>query len=119
MDAAALTPESMSERLVPWIAAQIGAAPADEQIAELWERFQRELYELGVRGIVETLENDGVLAAVVTTATDIGWTLTHPDLYQLLVRQRGWSPEDYERWLAETLVAQLVARPRPRPIRDR
>ena len=95
------------------------AAPADEQIAELWERFQRELYELGVRGIVETLENDGVLAADVTTATDIGWTLTHPDLYQLLVRQRGWSPEDYERWLAETLVAQLVARPRPRPIRDR
>jgi aminoglycoside phosphotransferase (APT) family kinase protein len=29
MDAAALTPESMSERLVPWLAAQIGAAPAD------------------------------------------------------------------------------------------
>ena len=39
------------------------AAPADEQIAALWERFQREFYELGVRGIVETLEHDGVLAA--------------------------------------------------------
>ena len=27
---------------------------------------------------------------------------------QLLVRQRGWSPEAYERWLAETLSAQLI-----------
>src|ERR671935_1810086 len=84
------------------------AAPADEQIAALWERFQREFYELGVRGIVETLERDGVLSADLTTATDIGWTLTHPDLYQLLVRQRGWTPEVYERWLAETLCTQLI-----------
>ncbi|HET7450885.1 MAG TPA: helix-turn-helix domain-containing protein [Gaiellaceae bacterium] len=84
------------------------AAPADEQIAALWERFQREFYEVGVRGIVETLERDGVLAGDVTTAADIGWTLTHPDLYQLLVRRRGWSPEAYERWLAETLCAQLI-----------
>lgn len=84
------------------------AAPADEQIAALWERFQREFYELGVRGIVETLDRDGVLAADTTTAADIGWTLTHPDVYQLLVHQRGWSPDDYERWLAETLPGQLI-----------
>jgi AcrR family transcriptional regulator len=102
------------------------AAPADEQIAGLWERFQREFYVRGVRGIVETLEGDGVLATDVTTASDIGWTLTHPDLYQLLVRQRGWSPEAYERWLAETLAAQLIdhdagerrARSRERSVRD-
>jgi AcrR family transcriptional regulator len=84
------------------------AAPADEHIEVLWQRFQREFYELGVRGIVETLEHDGVLATDLTTAADIGWTLTHPDVYQLLVRQRGWSPDAYERWLAETLSAQLI-----------
>jgi AcrR family transcriptional regulator len=84
------------------------AAPADAQIAALWERFQHEFYELGVRGIVETLERDGVLVTDLTTATDIGWTLTHPDLYQLLVRRRGWSLEAYERWLVETLCAQLI-----------
>lgn len=84
------------------------AAPADEQIAELWERFQREYYEVGVRGILETIERDGVLAVDVTKATDIGWTLTHPDVYQLLVRQRGWSAEAYERWLADTLRTQLI-----------
>ncbi len=84
------------------------AAPADQQIAALWERFQREFYELGVRGILETLEHDGVLATDLTTATDVGWTLTHPDVYQLLVRQRGWSADAYERWLAETLPSQLI-----------
>jgi len=84
------------------------AAPADEQIAALWERFQRELYELGVRGILETIERDGVLATDLNTAADIGWTVTHPDVYQLLVRQRGWSAEDYERWLADTLPEQLI-----------
>ena len=87
------------------------AAPADEQIAALWERFEREFYELGVRGIVKTLERDGVLAAGLTTSADIGWTLTHPDVYQLLVRKRGWSAEAYERWLAETLCAQLIEDP--------
>ncbi len=86
------------------------AAPADEQIAALWERFQRELYEVGMRGVVETLERDGALAVDRTRATDLMWTLVHPDLYQLLVRQRGWSPERYEQWLAETLRQQLLRR---------
>lgn len=72
-----------------------------------------------MRGIVETLEYDGVLARDLRTATDIGWTLTHPDLYQLLVRQRGWSPEAYEGWLAETLSAQLIKDPDARTRRPR
>jgi AcrR family transcriptional regulator len=89
------------------------AAPANEEIAGLWDRFQRDLYELGMRGIAETLERDGILAADVTTATDILWMLTHPDLYQLLVRQRGWSADRYETWLADTMRSQLLRR-RPR-----
>jgi AcrR family transcriptional regulator len=89
------------------------AAPADDQIAGLWERFERDLYERGMRGIAESLERDGVLSADVETATDILWTLTHPDLYRLLVRQRGWSPDRYETWLAEALRNQLLRR-RPR-----
>jgi len=84
------------------------AAPADPQIGALWERFQRELYEIGMRGIAKTLERDGALAVDLTTATDILWTLNHPDVYQLLVRQRRWSPERYERWLAAALRGQLL-----------
>jgi TetR/AcrR family transcriptional regulator, regulator of autoinduction and epiphytic fitness len=83
------------------------AAPADEQIAELWERFQREFYD-GMRGVTQTLERDDVLACDLATATDILWTLNHPDVYLLLVRTRGWSPGAYERWLADALCQQLL-----------
>ena len=86
------------------------AAPLDEQIAELWERFQREFYERGMRAIAKTLERDGVLTVDVKTATDILWTLAHPDLYLLLVHRRGWKPDAYERWLTDTLRTQLLAR---------
>jgi AcrR family transcriptional regulator len=84
------------------------AAPGDEQIAQLWSRFQRDLYELGMRRVAETLASDGVLATDTTTATDVLWTLTHPDIYLLLVRERGWTPETYERWLGDALRRQLI-----------
>jgi len=84
------------------------AAPSDPQIAEIWRRFQRELHELGMRRIAETLERDGVLATDVTTAADVLWTMVHPDTYLLLVRERGWKPDAYEGWLAETLCRELL-----------
>ena len=86
------------------------AAPADPRIGALWERFQRELYEVGMRSVVDTLRRDGVLALDPVEATDLLWTLIHPDVYQLLVRQRGWSPEQYEQWLVKTLRQQLLRR---------
>ncbi len=44
----------------------------------------------------------------VTRATDILWTLNHPDLWLLLVRERGWTPEQYETWFRDTAGAQLL-----------
>jgi hypothetical protein len=41
-------------------------------------------------------------------ASDILWTLNHPDVYQLLVRVRGWTPRRYERWLADITCSQLL-----------
>jgi hypothetical protein len=43
--------------------------------------------------------------------TDALWTVNHPAVYHLLVAERGWSTEDYERWLEETRVQQLIAEP--------
>ena len=41
-------------------------------------------------------------------ARDILWSLTSRDLYRLLVRDRGWTAQQYEDWLANTLVETLV-----------
>ena len=44
----------------------------------------------------------------VAAARDILWTLTGRDIYRMLVSERGWSPEQYESWLGDQLVAGLL-----------
>ena len=84
-----------------------GAAPSDPEINELWTRVQREFYD-NQRAIVESLASKDALALDVTRATDILWTLNHPNQWQLLVVDRGWTPAEYERWFADTACAQLL-----------
>ena len=48
------------------------------------------------------------------SATDILWTLNHPDVWQLLVLERGWTPEQFEAWFADAACAQLLAPRKPR-----
>jgi AcrR family transcriptional regulator len=44
-------------------------------------------------------------------ARDIIWTLISPEIYELLVADRGWSPHEYERWLAKALADALAPPP--------
>jgi AcrR family transcriptional regulator len=41
-------------------------------------------------------------------ATDIVWTLTSPEVFLLLMRNRGWSKEKYAEWLADMLIRVLL-----------
>ena len=41
-------------------------------------------------------------------AADILWTLNHPDVWLLLVGERGWTPGQWERWFAATAREQLL-----------
>ena len=82
-----------------------GAAPADPEIGELWARIQRE-YHANQRAVAEGVA--GALAVDLDRAADLLWTINHPNVWQLLVSERGWTPEDYERWCADTACAQLL-----------
>ena len=42
-------------------------------------------------------------------AADVVWVTNAPKLYQLLVRERGWSPERYQRFLSDTWRRVLLA----------
>ncbi|WP_081747644.1 TetR/AcrR family transcriptional regulator [Arthrobacter sp. Br18] len=42
------------------------------------------------------------------TAVDVMWTCSSPELYDLLVLQRGWSGQQFARFVAETLRAALL-----------
>jgi AcrR family transcriptional regulator len=87
-----------------------GAAAIDADSAALWARIGTE-FRANQRVIVESIAAKGALrdGLDVDRAADILWTLNHPALWQLLVEQRGWTPEDYERWCADTACAQLLA----------
>ena len=87
------------------------AAVSDPDVAELWSRIQREFYD-NQQTVVATLHRRRALrpGLGVKRAADLLWTLNHPDVYRLLVVERGWSPDQHERWLVDVLRAQLVAR---------
>jgi AcrR family transcriptional regulator len=86
------------------------AAPIDADTAALWELIQTDFYE-NQRVIVTSLGEKHALHAGldVTRATDILWTLNHPDQWFLLVGRRGWTADQFEQWFADTAVAQLLA----------
>jgi AcrR family transcriptional regulator len=85
------------------------AAPVDPDTGALWERIQTE-FHANQRVIVERLAERKALrrGLDVDRATDILWTLNHPDVWQLLVGERGWTPEQYEQWLGDTTCSQLL-----------
>jgi AcrR family transcriptional regulator len=87
------------------------AAGEDAGSAALWSRIQAE-YHANQRGVVESLRRKRALARGlgVDRGADVLWTINHPDVWQLLVVERGWTPDQYERWCADTACAQLLQR---------
>jgi hypothetical protein len=88
-----------------------GAAALDPDIDALWTWIQAGFRD-NQRAIIESIEHKQALNDTldIDRATDIVWTLKHPTVWQLLVIQRGWTPTDYEPWLADTSCAHLLNR---------
>ena len=58
---------------------------------------------------------DGHLAVPVPQAQAMYRALAAPGVYRELVEESGWSPEDFERWVGNTLQRNLMPRPPRRP----
>jgi AcrR family transcriptional regulator len=88
-----------------------GAASGDEEIGALWNRIQAEYHE-NQAVLVKSLDEKGALRPDlgVDRATDILWTVNHPNIWRLLVGERAWSPEEYERWSGDVACEQLLKR---------
>ncbi|HEX6508506.1 MAG TPA: TetR/AcrR family transcriptional regulator, partial [Chloroflexota bacterium] len=63
-----------------------------------------------IRGVAESLVDKGALAAGITVdeAVDLIGTLSDGEVYRILVFERGWASERYERWLASLLISSLL-----------
>src|SRR5215468_4519551 len=85
------------------------AATTDPEIAALW----RKLRDQGVRGTTlaaRGFQEQGALRPGLTLAraADILWLYVGPWSYRVLVTERGWTLDEYEAWLADTLYTQVM-----------
>jgi AcrR family transcriptional regulator len=83
----------------------------DAELARLWTQWQERHLSATRRGI-EALAEHGALreGLSVATAADVFYAVAGPEVYRLLVRERGWSPADYGRWLFAMACRELLPR---------
>ena len=86
-----------------------GAGVVAPELAKLEQQRECLRYERQERMIV-SLRDAGRLRPELDyeTARDILWMFTARDVYRMLVRERGWTSQKYQDWLADTLVHALL-----------
>jgi AcrR family transcriptional regulator len=107
LEAFAPSTRELLERSAPILQMLRGAAEADPEAAALYAEAQRQRYQ-GQANIARALAERGQLAVSETEAADILFALKSPDVFRTLTLERGWSGEQYERWLTRALAATLL-----------
>jgi AcrR family transcriptional regulator len=97
--AAAVT--AIAPRLAVVLAIIQQAAHTEPDLAALWDQIA-ERRAANMRRFVADLATVTPLRLDLGDAADIVWATNAAELYQLLVGQRGWSPQRYERFLTDT-----------------
>jgi AcrR family transcriptional regulator len=83
------------------------AAAADAGAAEVWNATRREVLA-AMTLFARDLDATGRLRVPVAEARDVLWTYHGPELYELLVLERGWTPKRYGRFFAAAVTAALI-----------
>jgi AcrR family transcriptional regulator len=97
----------IGERVGPLLAVLL--ANADDDVRACAATFDGERLRGNGTTVAHLAERFGLPTGMTRQqATDIVWALTAPELFDRLVRQRGWSPDRYERWLGDAMTAALV-----------
>jgi AcrR family transcriptional regulator len=86
------------------------AARSDEDAASLLAQLGRQRQE-GQRRIAHSLARSNALRPGLRErdAADLIYALASPEVYGLLVFDRAWSTERYEKWLRTILIDQLLS----------
>ena len=97
-------------RLAPLVRALAAAAHAHPDLAKMWREIA-ERRAANMRQLAADLERTGELRAdlSVERVADVLWATNAPELYLLLVGDRGWSAAAYGEWLADAWTRMLLA----------
>ncbi len=96
-------------RATPVFEIMRGAAKTEVEIANLLHRLLQERMQNMIR-FVHSVAANGALRAGLDEeyAGEIVWTITSPEIFQLLSVERGWSKEKYSQWLEDSLTRLLL-----------
>jgi TetR/AcrR family transcriptional regulator, regulator of autoinduction and epiphytic fitness len=96
-------------REAPAFAIMADAAGSDAEIRTLMHEMADQRYQDHHR-LAKTLHQTAQIRPDLSSrrAADIIWALANERTYLALVRERGWSTQDYEDWLADQLIAALL-----------
>jgi AcrR family transcriptional regulator len=84
------------------------AAATDAEIAADWDQLQS-LRRGTMEAVVAHIPADALRPGLSREAArDTAWAIASPESYELLVRRGGYSPEEFVRWMDETLTAALL-----------
>ena len=99
----------VNDRIAPIYRILVSAAATDPETAALLDELTRQRQQ-GQRAIARSLARSGALRPELRErdAADVIHALMSPEVYRLLVIDRSWKLDRYERWLANTLGDQLL-----------
>jgi AcrR family transcriptional regulator len=90
------------------------AAASDSEIATDWQALQalrHETFTTLINRLPARSLRTGLSRAA---ATDTAWAIASPDTYDMLVRTRGYTLDQYQKWVTSSLTT-LLLRPAPDP----
>ncbi len=88
-----------------------GAATSDPEAAKLYVAMVQQRRQ-AMQEAAQMFADAGALRPDldIEVAADLMWFYNDPSLYDKLVRQRGWSVDRFQAWLAEALQVQLLGK---------
>jgi len=101
---------TLAERAEPWWRVYRDAAAIDPEIASDWATLTAQR-RIATAALLQDLA-DAQLPPGLTrhVLVDTAWAIASPETCQLLINHAGYTLDDYERWMADTL-SRVVASP--------
>lgn len=84
------------------------ASASNPDVAEVWARLQAErrgTFEMALAAMPDSALRPSLTRA---DAVDTAWAIASPDTFDLFVRYRGFTLDEYEAWVHATLLAALI-----------
>ena len=102
---------SIQGRLAPLFKVLQEAAAFDPELDTLWREISQRR-ATNMRLFAEDLAATGRLQEDISVddVADIIWSMNSSEFYLLLVQERGWSPEKFERWLSDSWTRLFLKR---------